>query len=55
MAAKDLIKSLSITPKGKSIPFSFFWDRKANNWSISLGDPEDRVNILSQLRDLLGG
>ena len=55
MAAKDLIKSLSITPKGKSIPFSFFWDRKANNWSISLADPEDRVNILSQLRDALGG
>jgi antirestriction protein ArdC len=55
MAAKDLIKSLSITPKGKSIPFSFFWDRKANNWSISLADAEDRVNILNQLRDLLGG
>jgi antirestriction protein ArdC/DNA polymerase III epsilon subunit-like protein len=55
MAAKDLIKSLSITPKGKSIPFSFFWDRKASNWSISLADPEDRVNILSQLRDALGG
>lgn len=55
MAAKDLIKSLSITPKGKSIPFSFFWDRKASNWSISLGDPEDRSNILNQLRDALGG
>lgn len=55
MAAKDLIKSVSLIPKDKKIPFSFFWDRKANNWSISLGDPEDRVNILNQLKALLGG
>ena len=55
MAAKDLIKSVSLVPKDKKIPFSFFWDRKANNWSISLADPEDRVNILNQLKALLGG
>ena len=55
MAAKDLIKSVSLVPKDKKIPFSFFWDRKANNWSISLGDPDDRVNILNQLKDALGG
>ena len=55
MAAKDLIKSISLVPKDKKIPFSFFWDRKANNWSISLADPEDRIKILEQLKAALGG
>jgi antirestriction protein ArdC/DNA polymerase III epsilon subunit-like protein len=55
MAAKDLIKSISLVPKDKKIPFSFFWDRKANNWSISLADPEDRIKILEELKSKLGG
>jgi hypothetical protein len=55
MAAKDLIKSVNLVPEGKKIPFSFFWDRKANNWSISLQNPADRIKILEELKGLLGG
>ena len=54
-SVKDIIKALSIIPNGKKIPFSFFWDRKANNWSISLADPADRVKILEELKAALNG
>jgi hypothetical protein len=54
MAAKDKIKGLSLIPTGGTRPFSFFWDRKANNWSVSLKTPEDRIKMLEQLKALLG-
>jgi antirestriction protein ArdC len=47
---KDIVKSVSLIPNGKKIPFSFFWDKKANNWSISLEDPAQRVQILNELK-----
>lgn len=54
-SVKDIITALSIIPNGKKIPFSFFWDRKAGNWSISLADPADRVKILEDLKAALNG
>jgi hypothetical protein len=53
LAAKDKIKGLSLIPTGGTRPFSFFWDRKANNWSVSLKTPEDRIKILEQLKSQL--